>query len=63
MAEATPVSNLSAEIQSAAEEYDKVVSTTRRRVDEDGVVYEWDAERRGWFPKVRTRTKHLYTSR
>ncbi len=31
------------------------VGTKRTRVDDDGVVMEWDESKRAWFPKV-----HIY---
>ena len=30
----------------------------RTRTDSDGTVYEWDSEKKAWFPKV----KHSFSS-
>ena len=31
---------------------DDALGQARTRVDKDGTVFEWDAEKKAWFPKV-----------
>ncbi len=36
----------------AEEDEPDPMSQGRTRVDPDGTVYEWDSEKKAWFPKV-----------
>ena len=46
--------------QEAAERANAEGTTTRARVDPDGTEYEWDEEKKAWFPKVHPiHTKHM----
>ena len=38
--------------QAAKAETNEIIEHGRVRKDEDGTEYEWDAEKKAWFPKV-----------
>ena len=58
--------DLVADLRAQAQQYEHLSKnedttkndTSKQRVDSDGVVYEFDEEKRAWFPKV---TPKLYT--
>lgn len=52
--------DLVADLRAQAQQYENLSENTdattkaasKQRVDSDGVVYEFDEEKRAWFPKV-----------
>ena len=41
------------------EEEEASVESGRTKVDPDGTVYEWDAQKKAWFPKVHSFSKQV----
>lgn len=40
------------EAEQQSKEVNQIIEHGRVRKDEDGTEYEWDAQKKAWFPKV-----------